>query len=143
MQELVPHFYSQNALFYKNQYFRMHYFTQNRLLKRLILPSCAFLTHDICYTSCIKTCEFQKGCDVANLEKLSTPKILHMSEKRKCLEYFGRRLISPFPSMFSPFAGTTSPPKLRSHYRANTNILPLKTKIIYFFFTFFYKILHI
>ena len=37
MQELVPHFYSQNALFHKNQYFRMHYFTQNCLLKRLIL----------------------------------------------------------------------------------------------------------
>ena len=58
------------------------------------------------------------------------PKNLHISEKRKYLEYFGRRLISPFPSMFSPFAGTTSPPKLRSRYRANTNILPLKTKII-------------
>ena len=45
MQELVPLFYHQNALFYKNQRFRMHYFTKNCLLKRLILLSCAFQTY--------------------------------------------------------------------------------------------------
>ena len=54
------------------------------------------------------------------------PENLAYVRKRKYLEYFGRRLISPFPSMFSPFAGTTSPPKLLSHICANNNDFPLK-----------------
>lgn len=39
---------------------------------------------------------------------------------------FRLRLISPFPSMFSPFAGTTSPPKLQSHSCANNNDFTIK-----------------
>ena len=46
---------------------------------------------------------------------------LHMSEKRKYLEYFGRRLLH-------------IPPKLRSHICANTNDFPLKIQI-YLIFT--------